>query len=168
MIINLQDRLATEVLQKYAKSHKDQGLTIGLTNGCFDMSHYYHYGTLGKCKRQCDILIVGVDSDRLIRETKGPDRPVFVEAHRVALIDAFQVVDFAFIMDSLKDFEKVSELVQPNFIFKNDAFAGKEDEVVGVQKGTEIIIVRDEEVLSSTSAFINKIRNTKGQINEEE
>jgi cytidyltransferase-like protein len=123
------------------------------------MTHYYHLTTLQRCKRLCDILIVAVDSDRLVKETKGSTRPVFVEDHRVALIDGYKPVDFALVMDSLGDFKKVASWIKPDFMFKNDEFVGREEEIVGLKEsGAKLIIIPDADVVSSTSAFVEKIK----------
>lgn len=46
---------------------------IGLTSGCFDLIHYYHLRYLERCKANCDLLIVGVDSDSLVEMNKKED-----------------------------------------------------------------------------------------------
>jgi bifunctional ADP-heptose synthase (sugar kinase/adenylyltransferase) len=45
---------------------------------------------------QCDKLLVGVDCDDLVRATKGPNRPIHGEMHRLNLLNSIQYVDLAF------------------------------------------------------------------------
>ena len=49
---------------------------IGFTNGCFDCCHLGHLHSLKKAKSLCDVLVVGVNSDKWIKQHKGEDRPV--------------------------------------------------------------------------------------------
>ncbi|KHK00675.1 adenylyltransferase/cytidyltransferase family protein [Desulfovibrio sp. TomC] len=52
------------------------GLSIGSTNGCFDLLHQGHTTMLAKARCECDRLTVGLNSDASIRRLKGPLRPV--------------------------------------------------------------------------------------------
>lgn len=58
----------------------------GLTSGCFDLCHVGHILYLQRCKLLCDELIVGVDSDELVRKTKGPRRLIISENERLDLV----------------------------------------------------------------------------------
>ena len=49
---------------------------IGYTSGVFDLFHKGHRHYIETCRTKCDILIVGVDSDRLARNRKGYGRPI--------------------------------------------------------------------------------------------
>jgi cytidyltransferase-like protein len=50
-------------------------MKIGFTNGCFDRFHDGHTHFLTECRRQCDYLIVAVNTDDYCRRVKGPERP---------------------------------------------------------------------------------------------
>lgn len=49
-------------------------------------------------KRQGDILVVGVGTDKTIRELKVPERPINPEKLRMRLIGGLQVVDCAVLL----------------------------------------------------------------------
>lgn len=51
-------------------------MRIGLYNGCFDVFHDGHRHALAQALRQCDHLIVAVNSDASVRRLKGECRPV--------------------------------------------------------------------------------------------
>src|SRR5215217_543135 len=59
-----------------AQAWRDAGLKVGFTNGCFDILHKGHVAYLAQARSWCDRLIVGVNSDRSVRELKGEGRPV--------------------------------------------------------------------------------------------
>ena len=62
------------------------GLKIVLTQGSWDMVHIGHARYLEEAKRHGDFLIVGTDSDKKIRERKGPDRPVVPQDERLNIV----------------------------------------------------------------------------------
>ena len=54
-------------------------------NGCFDRLHPGHLFYLGFCRAQGDELVVGINSDRYIREKKGCE-PIPVSERKDALM----------------------------------------------------------------------------------
>ena len=46
------------------------------TNGCFDILHIGHIKMLQYARSLGDNLIVGIDSDRRVKELKGESRPI--------------------------------------------------------------------------------------------
>ena len=131
---------------------------VGLTSGCFDLFHPLHLGYLQKCKRLCDILIVGVDADDFVRKTKGPGRPVISEHQRVMIVNALECVDITFIMGSLADWEIACGCFHPMVLFKNTHF--KAEEVVNPYKA-EVVIIPDVMQFHSTSEIIKEINKPK-------
>jgi cytidyltransferase-like protein len=78
-------------------------MIIGVTSGCFDILHPTHVLFLEKCSRECDRLIVLIDSDERILQTKG-NYPVFNEQDRLILLDALEVVDHVQVFNDIKDY----------------------------------------------------------------
>jgi len=68
-----------------------------LVTGCFDVLHLGHIIFLNYAKQQGDILVVGIGSDKTIRELKGPKRPVNPETFRARQMAALEVVDYVVI-----------------------------------------------------------------------
>lgn len=156
MFLDLSDKLSTDCIASY---RTDRGAIVGLTSGCYDLTHYYHIRYFERCKRNCDILIVGVDSDALIKRVKGDSRPIFNEVHRLALVENSRYVDAVFLMNEVKDFERMIDAVGIDYIFKNQDFRGKTDLVIlGADKVKDVVYVDDIEEITSTSDFIKKIR----------
>lgn len=52
-----------------------RGLSVGFTNGCFDLLHPGHVSLLTQAKAECDRLIVGLNSDASVKRLKGENRP---------------------------------------------------------------------------------------------
>jgi len=70
------------------------GKTVVWTNGCFDIIHAGHVTYLMQAKREGDILVVGLNSDKSVQAVKGPDRPIVPEAERALILSAFACVDY--------------------------------------------------------------------------
>lgn len=137
------------------KAGYKHNLVVGLTSGCYDLFHFLHLTYLQKCRRMCDVLIVGVDADDWVRSRKGPDRPVIPEHQRVMLINALECVDITFIMGSLEDWEIAIGSFHPMKLFKNSDF--KPEDVINPYKA-EVVIVPDVMQFGSTTQIIEQIK----------
>ncbi len=70
-----------------------KGLSVGFTNGCFDLLHPGHVSLLAQAKEQCDRLVVGLNTDASIKRLKGEDRPVNPEMARAVVLASLESVD---------------------------------------------------------------------------
>ena len=69
------------------------GLTVGFTNGVFDLLHPGHVSLLAFARSHCDRLVVGVNDDASVGRLKGPSRPVTPLASRALMLAALKPVD---------------------------------------------------------------------------
>lgn len=156
MLFDLNDSTAIEVITTYLRCGREKGQTVGLTSGSFDMIHFHHVLYFIRCRRECDVLIVGVDSDELVRQLKGEGRPIIYDSRRVIMVEALKPVTFAFIMNSIEDFRTAARIIRPDVIFKNDAFAGRDEEILGIEFAGRVKIVRDVVDHNSTTQIIQE------------
>lgn len=91
---------------------------VGYTQGVFDMFHIGHLNLLNNAKKYCEILIVGVNSDRLVQEYKHKI-PVINEMERKQIVEEIKVVDKAIIVDTL-DKEKILQEISYDAVFIGD------------------------------------------------
>lgn len=131
---------------------KAQGKRIVFTNGCFDLLHVGHIRYLEKAKSLGDILVVGVNSDRSVREIKGPLRPILPEAERAEMISGLECVDYVTLFDEPTPLQLIT-LLQPHVLVKGgdwtkETVVGKE--VVEASNG-EVVIVPYIKGSSSTN-----------------
>lgn len=131
-------------------------MIVGLTSGCFDLIHFGHVSYLARCKAQCDRLIVGVDSDEMVRSAKGPERPIIQEQERLEMVRNLVPVDVAFLMNGLVDLQRVSEQFHVSKLFKHQGF--RDTFIYGLTPRTELVIVPDIPGLVSTSEIIRRVR----------
>lgn len=132
-------------------------MIVGLTSGCFDLIHFGHVTYLARCKAQCDRLIVGVDSDEMVRDVKGLERPIIHEMERLEMVRNLVPVDVAFLMHSLADLQSIAEQFQVDKLFKHQGFTPSR-RIFGMTTRTNLVTVPDVPGLVSTSEIIRRVR----------
>src|SRR3990172_8831496 len=78
---------------------REQGRRVVFTNGCFDLLHAGHLSLLEQARQAGDLLVVGLNSDRSVRELKGPGRPILPESERAETLLALEAVDRGLVYD---------------------------------------------------------------------
>jgi len=107
---------------------KRNGRHIVFTNGCFDLLHPGHIGSLEQARALGDALIVGLNSDASVRQLKGAGRPVLPERERAEILAALECVDAVVIFDALTPREIIAGLL-PDVLVKGADWPG--DQIVG-------------------------------------
>ncbi len=124
--MNFSDKILTaESLFDWRDNLKRKGQRLAATNGCFDILHTGHINHLQAARNAADALIVGINSDRSVKELKGPTRPIQNENDRAAIIAALQSVDGVYIFDELRA-TKFLELTQPDLYVKGGDYSIEE------------------------------------------
>ena len=107
------------------------------TNGCFDILHRGHIELFKFCYKQAVLgraAVVGVNSDRSIKELKGPDRPIMKEEDRLAVLKAIKCIDYIVVFDTKSVFP-VIESLSPQILVKGGNYSKKAcaeaDRIVG-------------------------------------
>jgi rfaE bifunctional protein nucleotidyltransferase chain/domain len=107
---------------------KRNGRRVVFTNGCFDLLHPGHIGSLEQARALGDVLIVGLNSDGSVRQLKGAGRPVLPERERAEILAALECVDAVVIFDELTPREVIARLL-PDVLVKGGDWAS--DQIVG-------------------------------------
>jgi len=95
--------LSVDEAGKLATELKGQDKKLVTVNGSFDLVHAGHLDQLEAAKRQGDVLWVGLNSDKSVRDGKGKSRPLIPEAARAAMLAALICVDYVVIIDQPYD-----------------------------------------------------------------
>lgn len=93
------------------------GYTVGVVGGVWDLPHIGHARYLRLAKEECDILIVVVDSDELVRNRKGPTRPVVPQDERIAMVCHLVSSDIVItrnLTEHLADKEYLNKILSPD------------------------------------------------------
>ncbi len=109
--------LARKELTLWTEKWRKQNLRIVLTNGCFDILHVGHVRSLKEAKSFGDILVVGLNSDKSVRNLKGETRPIISEIDRAELIAALNPVDFVTVFNE-KTATELIKIIKPRFYVK--------------------------------------------------
>ena len=118
-----------EDLERHVAARKRLGQRIVFTNGCFDLLHVGHVHYLQQAAREGDCLIVAVNSDASVRRLdKAPDRPLFSQEHRAAMLAALEAVDYVVVFDEDTPHELLEEL-RPDVLVKGGTY--RMEEIVG-------------------------------------
>ena len=138
------------------------GKTIVFTNGVYDLLHPGHVRYLQHARGLGDALIVGVNSDRSVRENKGPSRPLTPEDERAEIVSALGCVDAVVIFDEPTPRDLIAA-IQPDVLVKGADWA--EDAIVGRDiveaRGGRVVRI-DVEPGYSTTAIVDKITQRPG------
>ena len=144
-------------LTPIVKKLKSQNKKIVTSNGVFDILHLGHVKYLELAKKQGDILIVGINSDKSVRQIKGDKRPINDEKSRLGVLAALESVDYVFLFDE-KDPRDWLNKIKPKIHVKAGDYRLSqivEKDVVEHNHG-KIVISKIEKSYSTTS-IINKI-----------
>lgn len=97
---------------------------LGYTQGVFDMFHIGHLSIINRAAAMCRSLIVGVNSDCLVREYKGKS-PVIRENERAEIVRNLRAVERCEIVETL---DKVVLFKRFHFdaVFIGDDWKGSE------------------------------------------
>ena len=134
------------------------GRRLVFTNGVFDLLHVGHVRYLAKARTLGDALVVAINSDRTVRELKGPDRPVFDQSERAEILAALRCVDYVVVFDDVSPRSLIATLL-PDVLVKGgdyglDQIHGREE--VEAAGGNVISLPFVEG--ASTTAVIERMR----------
>ena len=133
-----------------------------LVGGCFDLLHYGHISFLIEAKKQGDVLIVGINSDKSVREYKGPNRPINPEEARSGVVAALEVVDYVFLFDDTIP-NRWLELINPQVHCNSSEYGEKcvEKPVLDKIGARLYLVTRDFNDGLSTTEILNKSKFLK-------
>jgi len=101
---------------------------VVFTNGCFDILHVGHIRYLRKARSLGDILVVGLNTDRSVRQIKGEKRPIVPQGERAEVLAALEFVDYVVLFDEPDPFVLI-EKVKPTILVKGADWP--KDKIIG-------------------------------------
>jgi D-beta-D-heptose 7-phosphate kinase/D-beta-D-heptose 1-phosphate adenosyltransferase len=148
-------------LAKRAKTLRDSGKKLVVTNGCFDLLHVGHVRYLQAARTLGDALAVGVNGDQSVRALKGNNRPVNNARDRAEVVAALECVDFVTIFPEVRA-TRMLETVGPAVYAKGGDYTTATlhaEERAALEKiGADIRIIPFEKGYS-TSKLLEKLRS---------
>ncbi len=140
-----------ELKNKLEKLKKDSKKIV-FTNGCFDIIHAGHVRYLKEAKSLGDILVIGLNSDKSIKQIK-PLRPINSENERAEVLASLEMVDFVALFDEETPYNLI-KFLQPDVLVKGGDW--KIEDIVGAELVKEVYSLPYVEGFSTTG-IIEKI-----------
>jgi rfaE bifunctional protein nucleotidyltransferase chain/domain len=140
---------------------REQGRTIALANGCFDLLHAGHIRYLQGAAREADGLVVAINDDESVRQLKGEGRPILPAPARAEIVDAIRGVSFVVVFSG-RTVAPVIDAIHPDVHCKGTDYtvdSVPEREVVR-SYGGRIAIVGDPKD-HSTRELVSRIRDSE-------
>jgi len=123
----IKDQTAMKAVVETAKG---AGKKVVFTNGCFDILHQGHVRYLSEAKRCGDFLVIGLNSDRSVKNIKGKNRPLMPVGARAELLAALCFVDGIVVFDD-EDPLAIIKHLQPQVLVKGSDWA--EEDIIGAE-----------------------------------
>jgi D-beta-D-heptose 7-phosphate kinase/D-beta-D-heptose 1-phosphate adenosyltransferase len=132
-------------------------------NGTFDVLHIGHiklfqfakyYGIDQDYDDYVNYVVVGIDSDKRIKELKGDRRPINKQDFRKEFLECIRYVDEVRIFNSEQELVDTIKSVKPDIAIWGDEY--KDKRKIGAEWVKEIVYFEKLEGYSSTS-ILNKI-----------
>ena len=144
-------------LVKIVKTLKSKNKKIITTNGVFDILHLGHVKYLEEAKKMGDVLIVGVNTDKSVKENKGDKRPINNEKSRLSILAALESVDYVFLFDEKGPKEWINKIKPSIHVKAGDYKLNQIIEKYVVEKNNGKVVISKVEKNYSTTKIINKI-----------
>lgn len=147
-------------LGEISEIEREDGRTVVLCHGVFDLLHMGHVRHLQQAKSRGDILIVTITADAFVN--KGPGKPAFSEHHRAEMLSALSCIDWVGI-NSAPDATPVLELVKPAVYAKGGDYADASADITGkillerkIVEGNGGQIVFTDDIMFSSTELLNR------------
>lgn len=147
-----------EQLRDRVKVWRNQGESITLANGCFDLLHVGHVRYLHAAKQLGGKLVVAVNSDDSVRALKGEGRPIMPDIERAEILSALADVDAVVIFPE-KDVRPLISEIRPDIQAKGTDYTAEsvpEGDVVR-EYGGRVEIVGDPKNHSATEIIRSRL-----------
>ena len=126
-------------------------MTRIIVNGTFDILHRGHVMMLEYARSLGSELLVCIDTDRRIRELKGPTRPINNESDRVFMLESLRCVSRVSVFDDVDDLIDQIKQYKPDIMVKGSDYQGHS--VVGEAFVPQVIYYDRIEQYSTTKTI---------------
>src|SRR5918996_4273137 len=150
--------LSPEQMLRERERLRAAGKSLVFTNGVFDLLHVGHVRYLAQARALGDALVVAINSDRTVRELKGPNRPIFDQKERAEILAALRAVDYVVVFDNVSPRSLIAELL-PDVLVKGgdyqlDEIHGREEVEAAGGKVISLPFVQG----ASTTSLIERMK----------
>ena len=106
------------------------------TNGCFDVLHRGHIELFKYAKSLGDYLVVGIDEDQRVKQSKGDSRPINSVTDRKAILESIKYIDEVVTFSKDSELEDCILNSQASIMVIGSDYKGKR--IIGAQHVDEV------------------------------
>jgi D-beta-D-heptose 7-phosphate kinase/D-beta-D-heptose 1-phosphate adenosyltransferase len=121
------------------------------TNGCYDILHPGHIELFKYAKTLGDYLVVGIDSDQRVSNSKGRSRPINKQEIRKYMLLALKYVDDVFIFNDEVQLIELVKAVRPDIMIVGSDWKNKR--VIGSEYAKEVRFFERIQEFSTTKTI---------------
>src|SRR4051812_12863567 len=99
-----------------------EGRKLVFTNGCFDILHRGHVTYLEFARNLGDALVIGLNTDRSVKTSKGDLRPVNGQEDRACVLASLACVDYVVFFDDKEPRNLIAQVL-PHVLVKGKDWA---------------------------------------------
>lgn len=142
-------------VSQIASSIEEEGQSVVLAGGCFDILHPGHTAFLEAAKLHGDRLVILLESDEQIKKIKGDNRPVNSQKIRAANLMELTAVTDVVLLEGIptdNDYDRIVSLIKPAIIAttQNDPFIYHKDRQAKIVNGVVKEVIKRLEDYSTT------------------
>ncbi len=146
--------LQLEDVDAWRQGLREQGKSVVMTNGCFDILHAGHVVYLDAASAEGDVLLVGLNGDASVRELKGEGRPVNPESDRATVLAGLASVGAVTVFVEL-DALRLLEIAKPDVYVKGGDYTlesiNQPERRLVEEQGGKVVILPGVEGRSTTA-----------------
>jgi len=146
-------------LEQILSALKADNKKIVHCHGVFDLVHLGHIRYFNLAKKEGDILVVTLTSDKYVK--RGPGRPIFNENLRAEMLASISIIDYVAIIDFPASIEAI-KILKPNFYVKGSDYKDESKDVTGMINYEEEAVssvggklIFTDDITFSSSSLIN-------------
>lgn len=154
-------------VQRAVDQARARGQKIVLVTGVFDILHQKHSDFLRDARALGDVLIVGIESDRRVKQMKGPERPYHPQNKRLKNLQDLDIATVVFILpenfDQPEQREALIAEIRPTFLAVSSHSLHQERKQALLEKyGGQLRVVTEFDPVFSTTKILADMKKNKG------
>ena len=130
---------------------------ITWVNGCFDVLHVGHIKLFKKAWELGNPVVVGIDGDERIRQSKGNDRPINTLPNRIEFLKSIKFIKEVIPFHSDEDLNSIIKRFSPEYFVIGEEY--KDKQIIGEEWVENIVYVPRYGGVSASS-IINGTHNS--------
>jgi D-beta-D-heptose 7-phosphate kinase/D-beta-D-heptose 1-phosphate adenosyltransferase len=123
-------------------------------NGCFDVLHHAHFKMIEYASTFGDLLVIGIDSDKRVKQLKGEDRPFHTEEERKYNLERIKGVSKVVIFNSEEALRELIKSYEPDIFVIGSDYMDKP--IIGGNYSKSIVFFNRMEDFSTTKILTNE------------